>query len=354
MTGSIHNEDCIIADRGGIIENTHKIHAAVVDSNGRLLYAVGNPARLTLIRSAAKPAQALAILNTGCFEKCSFDEADLALICGSHNSEQRHIDRARSMLAKAGVTEKDLQCGGHPSISGDISRSWIREGFEPTAINNNCSGKHAGMLAGTVSLGTPTQTYHLRDNKMQVEVKQAVEKLTELDEKSLMWSIDGCNLPAPAMPLQSMAKLYAKFAAAADSPTDDDDSKSRMSRIFHAMSNHPEMVAGEGRFCTALMQAYQGLLIGKAGADGCYGIAVRDSEQTRRVGSTSAIGIAVKSEDGSLDLAYSVASELLMRLNIGDEKTRLALDKFHRLKRLNTAGIEVGDHRHAYQLRRCA
>lgn len=353
MTGPAQSEDCVIATRGDVTENTHQVHAAVVDSTGRLLYAVGNASRVTLMRSAAKPAQALAILNTGCFEQCGFDEADLALMCASHNSEQRHVDRARSMLAKAGVTEGDLNCGGHPSISSKVNRSWIRADFEPTAINNNCSGKHAGMLAGSKALGGATKTYHLPDNPMQAEVKRAVEQLADLDPASVLWSIDGYNLPAPAVPLQSMAEVYAKFATAADTDDKDDNKTARMSQIFHAMSKYPEMVAGEDRFCTTLMRHFQGKLIGKVGADGCYGIGIRASEQTRRLGSAGAIGIAIKIEDGNLDVLYSVAAEILARIHIEEYSKMQDLRRFHHLSRLNTANEQVGCCYHAYSLRPC-
>ncbi|KAK4494223.1 hypothetical protein PRZ48_014521 [Zasmidium cellare] len=350
MTGPTQGGDCVIATRGDVTENTHQVHAAIVDSNGRLLYSIGNPSRVTLMRSAAKPAQALAILNTGCVETCGFDEADLALMCASHNSEQRHVDRARSMLRKAAVTEDHLECGGHPSISNDVNRSWIKEDFEPTAINNNCSGKHAGMLAGTKALGDDVDTYHLHDNSMQLEVKRVVEELTGLGSESVFWTTDGCNLPAPGVPLQNMAKLYASFATAVDA-TNANDQTARMSQIFHAMANHPEMVAGERRFCTALMTAYKGKLIGKVGADGCYGVAIRASPKTRRLGADGAIGIAIKIEDGNLDVLYSVAVEILKRLNMEEYGTASKLLSYHHMARWNTAGIKVGNHHHSYTLR---
>ncbi|KAF2164979.1 hypothetical protein M409DRAFT_67656 [Zasmidium cellare ATCC 36951] len=353
MTGPAQSEDCVIATRGDVRENTHQVHAAIVDSTGRLLYAVGNPSRVTLMRSAAKPAQALAVLSTGCFEKCGFDEVDLALMCASHNSEQRHVDRARSMLVKAGVTEDDLNCGGHPSISSEVNRSWIRADFEPTPINNNCSGKHAGMLAGSKALGGAIETYHLPGNPLQTEVKRVVEQLADLEPASVFWSTDGCNLPAPAVPLQSMAQVYAKFATAADAADKDDTQTARMSQIFHAMSTYPEMVAGKDRFCTTLMKNFHGRLIGKVGADGCYGIGIRASEQTRRLGSAGAIGIAIKIEDGNLDVLYSVAAEILARLHVEEYSKMQDLRRFHQLSRLNTANEQVGCYCHAYSLRPC-
>lgn len=355
MTGPTQSQDCVIADRGGVVENTHQVHAAVVDLNGRLIYATGDPTRVTLMRSAAKPAQALAILNTGCRKQFGFDEPDLALMCASHNSEQRHVDRARSMLMKAGVGEDDLKCGGHPSISSEVNRSWIKAEFEPQAINNNCSGKHAGMLAASKALGDSIETYHLHTSRTQTGVKIVVENLTGLDSASVLWSTDGCNLPAPAVPLQNMAKLYVRFALATEAEKNENGQQiARMSQIFHAMTRYPEIVAGEGRFCTALIKSYQGQLIGKVGADGCYGIAVRASEQTRRLGKAGPIGIAIKIEDGNLDVLYSVAAEILARLRIGDSDTLQKLEHFRHMKRLNTAGVEVGEYTHAYRLRPCS
>src|ERR1700692_59251 len=139
--------------RGDLVENTHTAHVAVVDAEGQLLYAFGNPARMTLARSAAKPAQAVAVLETGALERFGFDDADLALMCASHNSEPRHIERTRAMLAKAQVTEADLRCGGHAPLSDAVWKEWIKRDFTPTGVCSNCSGKHAGMLAGAHALG---------------------------------------------------------------------------------------------------------------------------------------------------------------------------------------------------------
>ena len=175
-------QDCIVSDRGGIIENTHRIHAAVVDSTGRLLYSIGNPDRITLLRSAAKPAQALAIAETGALEKFGFDDFDLALICASHNSEERHLARARSMLKRIQASEDDLRCGGHPSISPEIAHVWCKAGLQPTGIHNNCSGKHAGMLAGAETIGAEIQNYHRLEHPMQQRVKHVVEDLCQADE----------------------------------------------------------------------------------------------------------------------------------------------------------------------------
>ncbi|GME37836.1 l-asparaginase ii [Neofusicoccum parvum] len=355
MTRTTVPDDFVVTDRGGVVENRHAVHAAVVDSTGALLFTAGDAARLTLARSAAKPAQALAIIEAGGLgDAFGFDDADLALMCASHSSEDRHVARARAMLAKARAAEHDLRCGGHPAISDAVNRAWIKRDFAPTAVCNNCSGKHAGMLAGARALGAPKEGYHLPDHPIQLRVRGVVEDLCGLGADDVKWGIDGCNLPAPAIPLRHLARMYASFAEAADAVESDAGAPARtqaQARIFNAMARYPELVGGEGRFCTVLMEAFGGALIGKVGADGCYGIGVRASEQTRRLGAKGAVGISVKIEDGSLEILYAVAAEILQQLGIGTPDLWERLAAFHQLKRLNTAGVVTGRVSYPFKVR---
>ncbi|KAL2825297.1 L-asparaginase II [Aspergillus cavernicola] len=347
--------DYIVTDRCGIVESRHAVHAAVTDATGKLLFAVGDPIRMTLARSAAKPAQALAILESGAFEQFDFDDADLALMCASHNSEERHIARARAMLEKIGAGEGDIRCGGHAALSEEVNREWIKRDYTPTAVCNNCSGKHAGMLAGSMAIGAGFAGYHLPDCPMQERVRRVVGELSGLDAKMMRWGVDGCNLPALALPLQFMGKIYAVVAAAADAVERSHGLSSRtyaLSRIYNAMTQYPEMVGGEGRFCTVLMQAFQGALIGKVGADGCYGLAIRASDQTRKLGAVGAVGIAVKIEDGNLGVLYSAVVDILERLQLGTPDMRQKLTIFHHPDILNTDGVVTGGFSHRFELRR--
>ncbi|KAH8701673.1 atypical L-asparaginase, rhizobium type [Talaromyces proteolyticus] len=347
-------KDCIITDRNGIIENRHEVHVAVIDSDtGRLLYSVGDPSRITLTRSAAKPAQALAVLETGALEQFGFDEADLALMCASHNSEERHLSRARSMLARVpGAREAHLRCGGHPALLESVNRTWIKNDFVPTAVCNNCSGKHVGMLAGAKAIGAGFEDYHLPTHPIQIRVKSVVRELSGSNSTTCKWGIDGCNLPAPALPLHLMAKLYGAFATAAgiENSKETKPREKALARIFNSMTQYPELVGGEGRFCTTLMEAYEGRLIGKVGAEGCYGVGIRASEDTRRLGASGAIGVAVKIEDGNLGILYSAVAEILEQLAIGTPEMRRKLDKFHKPAVLNTAGVITGHTSHLFTL----
>jgi L-asparaginase II len=282
---------------------------------------------MTLARSAAKPAQALAVLETGALERFGFDDADLALMCASHSSEERHIERAHAMLGKAHASEADLRCGGHPAISDAVYRNWIRRDFTPTPVCSNCSGKHAGMLAGARAIDAPIADYHLPDHPLQVRVKHTVARVLDLADDEVQWAIDGCNLPTPAFPLDRLARLYMKLA---DAQPDTPDT-APLARIYRAMTTHPELVAGEGRFCTLLMQAFGGALVGKLGADASYAIGVRRPE--------GALGIAVKVEDGNMTVLYAIVAEVLAQLGIGAEDERRKLDAFRHPPMRNTIGI---------------
>jgi L-asparaginase II len=339
--------DFVITSRGGVIENRHAVHAAIVDSTGTLLHSVGDPSRLTLARSAAKPAQAVSILETGALEKYNLTEADLALMCASHSSEDHHIARARAILAQISASENDLQCGGHVPVSDAVHRNWIKADFTPTPVCSNCSGKHAGMIAAAKALGADVASYHLPGHPLQKRIFKTVDEICGLGTGESKWGLDGCNLPAPAFPLNYLARMYAAFADASRVPAGDyDGSESTrlrsMSRVFHAMARYPENVGGEDRFCTILMGAFGGELIGKLGADGCYGIGVRESSRTREIGATGGIGIAVKIEDGSIPILYSAVAEILEQLRIGEPHMRRALDKFHSFEVKNTVGVVTG------------
>ncbi|MEM5326002.1 asparaginase [Paraburkholderia sp. JHI2823] len=332
--------------RGDVIETTHVAHIAVVDAHGRLLYALGNPHRMTLVRSAAKPAQALAVAETGALARFGFDDADLALMCASHSSEDRHIERVLAMLAKVGAAEADLRCGGHAPLSDAVYRAWIKRDFTPGAVCSNCSGKHAGMLAGARSIGAALADYHLPSHPLQQHVKRVVAEVCDLPETGVEWAIDGCNLPTPAFPLERLARLFVKLADAqdrADAASAPTDTRTQaLAHIYRAMTSYPELVAGEGRFCTALMRAFEGALVGKVGAAGSYAIGVRASAATARHTGGPALGIAIKIEDGDQTALYTTVVAVLRQLGIGTTEQIAGLSKFDAPPIVNTMGVETG------------
>ncbi|HTR05098.1 MAG TPA: asparaginase [Paraburkholderia sp.] len=344
--------------RGDVIETTHAAHVAVVDAQGHLLYAFGDPHRLTLVRSAAKPAQALAVVETGALERFGFDDTDLALMCASHSSEDRHIERARAMLAKVSASEADLRCGGHAPLSDAVYKAWIKRDFTPGAVCSNCSGKHAGMLAGARSIGAALADYHLPSHPLQQHVKRVVAEVCDLPEAGVEWAIDGCNLPTPAFPLDRLARLFMKLAHAQDRSAEtaavSDTRTQALAHIYRAMTSYPELVAGDGRFCTALMRAFEGALVGKVGAAGSYAIGVRASAATAPHTGGPALGIAVKVEDGDQTVLYAIVVEVLRQLGIGTAQQLAQLSKFDAPRIVNTMGIDTGYIAQQFTLQRTA
>ncbi|UNI13640.1 hypothetical protein JDV02_000364 [Purpureocillium takamizusanense] len=409
----------VVTTRNGIVENRHEIHACVVDASPavqgnnprpRLLLQLGSsPSRFTLVRSAAKPWQALVIVETGALERFGFDDADLALMCASHSSEERHVARARAMLlARRGNGngngdngngdngngndgEADLRCGPHPALLRPRDELWMRSGHVPTPVWSNCSGKHAGVLAAAEVLGAGAEGYHELAHPVQQRVRAVTEELSGLRPDEVGWAVDGCNMASPAMPLTNLAHIYARFAQAADDVASSSSSTSsassssaftstsssspppsetkrpaaaaaaaatalpsprerHMARIFNAMTTHPDMVAGEDRFCTALMRAFGGRLFGKVGADGCYAIGLREGEETRRLGARGALGIAVKVEDGNMDVVYAAAAEILRQLGVGSDEERRALEPFRQKQLVNTAGLVTGGYEFPFEM----
>ncbi|RAH42008.1 asparaginase [Aspergillus brunneoviolaceus CBS 621.78] len=320
LTANLH-----LRRKPAVLCNRHHVYAAVVDRTGKLLYSVGNPMRITLARSTAKPVQVLAVLETGAHEIFNLDTGDIALICALHSSEDKHVARAANMLAKARAGEADLRCGGHASLSETVNANWARAGITPTAIHNNCSGKHAGMIAGARALGTRIEDYHRLEHPLQGQVRHAIADLSGLDPRDVVWCIDGCNLLVPALPLQYLATVFGRLAESADEVQRSLDSGSTTARTRHL---HPELVAGQGRFCTTLMHAYGGAVVGKLGADGCYGVA--------RLASRS------KSKNGNIGMLYAAVMEILQQLGIGTPEIWHRLARFHHPKLVNTAGVTTG------------
>jgi len=174
---------------------------------------------------------------------------------------------------------------------------------------------------------------------MQQLVQKTISDISGLPSPSILWATDGCNLPAPAFPLRILASSYARLAAGI-SVSQPHAASLRL--LYEVMADYPEPIGGKRRFCTVLGDAFKGALVGKLGADTCYAIAVKESPETRKLGASGALGIAVKIEDGSIEALYSVVCELLTMLGLNNEKTAAALEKLHFPIMCNTAGMVTG------------
>lgn len=290
----------------------------------------GDPEAATFLRSATKPFQCLPLVLAGGAERFGLEPADLALICASHGGTPAHAARAADLLARGGFSEKDLLCGAHWPLDEDAARRLREAGETPTALHNNCSGKHAGMLLACRMLDLPAADYIAADHPWQ---RRILGHVTDFFGQSIDFAVDGCSVPTYRVPLAAAARAYACLAdpeaAGLEAGT-----AAAVSRIVRAMTGVPEMVAGPGRFTTRLMEVTGGRVLGKEGAEGFYGLAVRGPV---------ALGIALKIADGGERCRDGVVLDVLRQLGSlsGAEFEELAA--LHHKPLYNHRGIEVGE-----------
>ncbi len=295
--------------REGIVESVHKVEAAVCDSRGRVLSIAGSPETGAFIRSALKPFQALAVTSTGTLERYDLTDKDLAIICSSHKGTVEQARQAFNILWRVDLEANALQCP-------------IPEGRE-SPLQYNCSGKHAGMLAVCQQRHWPISTYMNRKNPIQQLILTKVSELLEMPGEELIVARDDCGVPTYLMQLGQMAWLYARLSSG---------NNLDLERIVRAMTNYPEMIAGDGLFDTEIMRLSKGQVVSKSGAEGiqCIG----------RVG--EGMGLAIKVIDGAGRAKYAVAIQLLKQMGwIGPDVAETLSDTFMSLsecKRLEAIG----------------
>ncbi len=305
--------------RGEVVEAVHRGHAAVVDAAGRLLCAAGDPDRVTYMRSAAKPFQAAAVVESGAADRFGLGDRELAVACASHNAEPEHLEAVRALLRKAGVGEEALECGVHPLRP--VPGRALPAVPDPQPIHNNCSGKHAGMLALARHRGWPLAGYTARDHPVQREMLRCVAAAAGLAPAEVAVGTDGCGVPTFALPVRRIALAFACLVRPDEAPALPAGHggallRDALHRVRQAMAAQPFLVAGTGRFCTDLAVATGGRLVGKVGAEGVYGVAVVDMGW----------GLAVKVEDGANRGLYPAVMRILedLGLLLPHERERLA------------------------------
>jgi L-asparaginase II len=278
--------------RADLVESRHAVRAAVVNDRGDLVAASGPAGDLVFWRSTAKPFQLWPLVAGGGVERFGLESRHLALACASHNAEAVHRDVAEEWLAKLGLREDDLSCGGHPSLSAKVAEAMIRDGITATPLWSNCSGKHAAMLGLALLRGWPTAGYQRRGHPVQDAVEFAIGEWSGVSAEGLHWGIDGCTAAAVASPLASIATAWARLGTTQDPA---------MHQIRNAMLAHPYLVAGQGRLDTVLMEAWPGRVLAKVGAEGVFTAALP----------TLGLGLALKVEDGD-NAAAAVALVALL------------------------------------------
>jgi len=318
--------------RGDLVESRHQVSIAVVEAAGRTVAWSGDPGLVAFWRSCAKPFQAVPVLEGGAAAAYGVGDDEIALACASHNGEPRHAELARQLLAKAGAAVDDLVCGPHSSLSDAVAKAMAERGERPTRAHNNCSGKHAAMIAVGRHGGAGSAGYHRPEHRVQRRCLREVAAWTGIAEAGIPHGTDGCGVPSFALPLAAMALAYARLAAVAAGdpvPAVPSASADAMRRIVAAICAHPFLLAGTGRLDTVLLERSKGRVIAKIGAEGVYCAAIPDLR----------IGLALKVEDGA---PRALQPALLALLDGLAPALVPDLDAFRHTPVMNTLGEVVG------------
>lgn len=322
--------------RSGRVESWHRGSVAVWHGSD-LLLSVGAPAALVICRSATKPLQALPFLERGLDRQFGTTDAEIAVMCASHDGTEAHTSCVRGLLKKAGLHEGQLGCGPHAPFDPATRHAMLLLGQKPMRVHNNCSGKHAGFLCLAKDCGDSLGNYLDTRSRCQQEIAAAVGAMAGenvLPERG----VDGCGAPTFVLPLQSLARAFSRLANPAGLPP---VRAAACERILEAVRKEPQMLAGQKRLCTALLRATPKIRFAKNGAEGVYAVALE--KDPARVRCPEAIGIAVKVDDGA-DRGYeSTIVDLLAWLGAFAGPVPAALQDYWQPKVMNTREQQVGE-----------
>lgn len=253
--------DLAWAVRSGMIESVHAGHLLAVAADGSDVLVLGEPDQQIYARSSLKPLQTVAILRTG----VELTGEQIALACASHNGEGRHREVVRGVLTAAGLAEADLRNTPDWPLDADAAAAWRDAGRAQEPIAQNCSGKHAAMLASCVHSGWDLDSYTSAEHPLQQHIVAMIAELS--GEEARFLAVDGCGAPQPSTTVRGLARAFARIATAPAGTAE--------YRVAAAMRAHPFLVAGTGRDATAAMESVPGL-IAKDGAEGVYAAALPD------------------------------------------------------------------------------
>jgi len=315
--------------RGAVVESAHRGAVSVFDADGKAVWEIGDTDRPVFPRSAVKAIQALPLVESGAADAYGFGNRELALACASHSGEPAHVELATTMLARAGLDRKALECGAHWPSSHDATIALARAGDLPNALHNNCSGKHSGFLCTCVHSGIAHSGYVKAGHALQEMVRDVMQSVTGAAHDVDHCGIDGCSIPTYAVPLKSFAQGFARMATGRGFLP---ERAKAAKRLLSACMAEPFLVAGTGKADVALMQAAPGRIFVKTGAEGVYCAALPEL----------GLGIALKCDDGAGRAAEVMIAAVLARLLRGDDALAARLAELARPAIESRVGAKVG------------
>lgn len=324
-------ENPVLAEvtRGNTVESRHRGSVVVVDADGGVVFSAGDVAKPVFPRSAVKAIQALPLFESGAADRYGLSEPEIALAVASHSGEPAHAATSLAMLKKAGRDAGCLECGAHWPMNEAAARAMSKAGQEPSALNNNCSGKHAGFVCLACGLDEDPAGYVKAGHAVQQAVRGALEDVTGAAHSSEAMGTDGCSIPSYAVPLSALALGFARIGTGHGFGP---ERARAAARIRKAVAAHPFMVAGTGRFDTRAMELLRERIFIKTGAEGVYCGALPEL----------GYGIALKCDDGAGRAAEVVMAALIARFLPMNEAESTAFAPLRESVLKNWNGIEVG------------
>ena len=331
------SEELLHVFRGAMVENIHRGDIVVVDYKGKITAGVGDAGKLTYFRSAAKPFLALNVILSGAAEHYGFTDRELAIMCASHRGEEYHVEVLESIVDKVGLPTEVLHCGIAEPFSRPAAIKMYRDNQSVTPLHCNCSGKHLAMLAVCKYKGDPLENYYTISHPVQQDGLTILEKFTGVDKQEIIIGIDGCTVPVHGIPLYNMALAYARLANPCLMGS---ECGSAVHRLTNAIMTNPDMLSGQKAFCTDLMTAGHGDILGKVGADGVYCISLPKQ----------GLGIAVKIEDGDTRSGHIVAANTLKQMGLLSPQQLASLAKYLQTPVVDNYKNEVGKFKAIFDL----
>ncbi|MCK6446585.1 MAG: asparaginase [Planctomycetes bacterium] len=316
--------------RGAWVESQHRGSWVLADTSGRVLDARGAPEHPVFARSSVKSLQALPLVETGAAARFRYGDDELALALSSHNAELAHTERVERLLARLGLGPEALRCGPQPPTDPAAKAELARRGAKPTAVHNNCSGKHTGFLALAQHLGVAPELYLDPTSQVQVLARRALEEMGGVRDGELTTAVDGCSAPTFRLPLVRLATAIARIANPEGLAP---ERRAACEWMHRAVAAHPDMIAGNHkRLCTDLARTTGGRLFPKIGGEAVYVVGVRGR----------GVGLAVKMDDGEGRGLHAVVVELLKRFGYLSNAEYDALASWRAATQKNWAGLTIG------------
>lgn len=318
-------------ERGGRVESRHYGSIAIVDASGREVLALGDTSLAVFPRSTVKPLLALPLVESGAASRLKLTDAELAVICASHNGEEAHTQTVAGILQRVGQSVACLECGAHWPLGDKACHDLAAQGGHPSALHNNCSGKHAGLVCLALDQQLDPENYVSPDHPVQRQVTAVLATMTDAVHDARHRGMDGCSMPTYAIPLRQLALGFARIGA---SDMLEADRGKAAARLRAAIAAAPFMLAGTGRFDTKLITHFGRRVFCKMGAEGVMAAALPD------VG----LGIAIKVEDGANRAAEVALAALLQKIPAltGSDEDQTFLASLSRAPLKNWNGLEVG------------